>query len=281
MSTPNKYIFLLLSLFVISSLEAQVKFKLSALEDGFTYQVSLIPEASFDPPFNLTSSAQVTIKVPTDGFELSHINSLQAGVIWEMNSLTKAPKEAPEFDYVSFDLKSAGTKLLTYKKGVELPLFQFTNYLECSGTISLMDNANDAFSPPNSRTVNVGNQITILGAKGEAYTANAAENSVACQSNLTNIEEIDGEKLQLKLFPNPAIQYIAIHFNWDKKQEKAQLNLRDLSGKVIQKLDIELLNGKNEQQVDVKNLAQGAYFIELNGHAWKLTSDQFMKIDKL
>jgi len=45
--------------------QAQVKFKMQLLNDGTTYQVSLVPETSYRPPLNMTSTAQVTIKVPT------------------------------------------------------------------------------------------------------------------------------------------------------------------------------------------------------------------------
>ena len=169
---------LLAGLFIIAficNVSAQVQFKLVLLEEGETYQVSMIPEKSWQHPYNITSTAQVTVKVPTNSFEVRDLTSLQVGVEWQDNSRSDAPNEAPAVDYISFGLGTLGTVDFSYEAGVEVPLFQFKNALPCQGSVSLMDNSEDPFMAPNSRRANVGNSITIFGARGEAYKGNVAQ----------------------------------------------------------------------------------------------------------
>ena len=157
MNTLKNTLLICMLLSISNGVLAQVKFKLMLLEDGKTYQVSLIPEVTFRAPLNATSTGQVTLKAPTKGLAVDKLYNLQNEVIWEPNSLTESPSESPEFDYVSFGLVTQGTKNIQYEAGVEIPLFAFTNFLECQGEITLIDNLTDPFSPPNSKNVNVGN----------------------------------------------------------------------------------------------------------------------------
>ncbi len=262
----------------VNFIQAQVKFKLTQLADGKTYQVSLIPEVTFQSPLNTTSTAQVTLKAPTRGLEVDQIFNLQPDVVWEPNSLTEQPAESPDYDYVSFGLVSQGTKNIVYEAGVEVPLFAFTNFLECQGEISLIDNLNDPFSPPNSKLVNVGNQITILGAQGDAYEGNVTESSVVCGANLTDVENIDHTIINLNLFPNPAQDYISLDFNWDRKSETIDLTVLSLNGKVVAEKELTIHTGKNQAKIDLQHLAQGNYFVQVNGEDWKIISDQFIKM---
>lgn len=258
----------------------QVKFKLTLLADGKTYQVSMVPEVSFQSPLNVTSTAQVTLKAPTRGLEVDQIFNLQDGVEWEPNSMTERPEESPESDYLSFGLVTQGTDKIVYEAGVEVPLFAFTNFLECQGKIALMDNSNDPFAIPNSRQVNIGNQITVLGAQGDAYIGNATESEVSCGDNLTAIEDIDPTKVNLSLFPNPAIDYVIVSFSWDRKVAPIKLKLLDVNGKLVQEKSIEINKGNNQTKIDIQSLAQGNYFIELVGENWKISADQFVKLSQ-
>lgn len=278
MNTIKNIFPICLMLLVTTCLNAQVKFKLSLLEDGKTYQVSLIPEVTFKSPLNLTSTGQVTLKAPAKGLAVDQLFNLQDEVIWEPNSLTESPTESPEFDYVSFGLVSQGTKKITYEAGVEVPLFAFTNFLECQGAITLIDNLTDPFAPPNSKNVNVGNQLTILGAQGDAYTGNTADNSVPCIGNLTSLENIKLDKINLILFPNPSIDYLSANFDWSRKGEVAKLTILGMNGKTILEQELTIQKGYNQFQVDVQKLAQGNYFMEVTGSDWKITSEQFVKM---
>ena len=262
------------------SVQAQVKFKMQLLNDGVSYQVSLVPEISYRPPMNMTSTAQVTIKVPTGSFEITNIKNLQPNVEWEANSFTEAPAESSDFDYLSFGLASNGTEFLRYEEGLELPLFTFENGLECSGEIGLMDNSTDPFMPPNTAQKNVGNQITIAGADGDAYNGNLIKTSIPCGNFSTSVEEIDRSLVNFKLFPNPTTDFIQVSLNWNRPQEAATLSIFDLQGKEVFTKAVNINNGDNLQTIELNHLSPGNYLMEVSGTDWTLNSEQFMKLDK-
>lgn len=262
----------------VSVLQGQVKFQLTLLEDGQTYQVDMISEATIAPPFNVISTAQITLKTTTGSFEVNQFFNVQPEVIWEPNSKTVSPEEAPDFDYISFGLISQGTNKLLFEAGEKIPLFQFTNFLDCSGgVVSLVNNQEDPFFPPNSEQVNIGNHITILGAMGDAYMDNTTNDEVPCGGNLTNLETISLNDINAILSPNPAQNHIFLSFDWNRQTENSQLQVIDLSGKVVKKEQIKILTGKNFQSIDISALATGTYFIALFGQEWKLDTDKFVK----
>ncbi len=273
---------LLTNLFVLATIymtTAQVQFKLTMLEDGETYQVSLIPEKSWKHPHNITSTAQVTIKVPTNSFEVENLTSLQLGVEWQDNSRSDSPAEAPDVDYISFGLASLGTVDFNYEAGVEMPLFQFKNALPCQGKVSLMDNAADAFIAPNSRSANVGNSITIFGARGEAYLGNVKDfTEIPCLGNFsTSIEKEEIIAEALKVYPNPAINEVFVDMSWTQGTTKGALVIMDATGKEVKRQTVTLNDGFNKTQLPVETLNFGIYSIEFQFDGKSLTIDRFVK----
>ena len=268
-----------LILLAVGPLSAQVQFKIALLEDGKTYQVSMVSEKTFDNPMNLTSTAQITIKAPTSGLNIDQFYNLQEGVVWEPSSLNEAPTEAPNADYHSFSLVSQGTNRLSYVAGQEVPLFAFTNKNDCQGSLRLMSNALDPFLPPNSRQANVGNQITVLGAQGDAYIGNVLDGSVPCDQT-TSIEQISQLEVDLSFFPNPVQEQLTVRLNWERPSESVEIVVRHLNGAVLLEQTGELVRGGNVQRVDVRNLAAGSYLLEMRGKDWQLTSEAFLKLGK-
>ncbi|MEK7255235.1 MAG: Ig-like domain-containing protein, partial [Bacteroidota bacterium] len=156
------WIFCTALIFSALHLQGQVKFKVELLPDGITYRVSMLPEVTWNPPLNITSTAQITLKVPTGGFGVTSLASQQPGTFWSQNARYNQPFEAPAYDYISFGLTSLGTTGFSYQAGVEVPLFTFVNNGVCTGGVEIMPNG-DPFFPPNSLNANVNNQITTLG----------------------------------------------------------------------------------------------------------------------
>ncbi|MFK7933276.1 MAG: hypothetical protein AB8G22_07190, partial [Saprospiraceae bacterium] len=141
-------------------------FRIELLPDNITYQVVFLPGQTWTVPNNFTSTAQVTVRVPTGGFTATNIESLVPNTRWLNNSRFDAPSESPDVDYISFGLASLGTSAFQYQAGEELPVFTFQNDGDCLGHVELMLNA-DPFFPPNSLNGNVGNQLAVLGATSE------------------------------------------------------------------------------------------------------------------
>ena len=277
---------LLTSIFVLTSFcitTAQIQFKLTMLEDGETYQVSMIPEKSWGHPYNITSTAQVTVKVPTQSFEVDDLKTLQLGVEWQSNSRSDDPVEAPGVDYISFGLGSLGTVDFNYEAGVEMPLFSFKNALPCTGSVVLMDNAEDPFMAPNSRSANVGNSITIFGARGEAYVGNvAAFSEVPCQTEgfTTSIESNEVLTEETKVYPNPAINEVFVDMNWSIGKTEGDLVILDATGREVKRQPVTLDSGFNQVQLQVEQLTFGIYSIEVQFDGQTLAIDRFVKGNK-
>ena len=134
--------------------------------DG-VFTMSILSDTSFSPPFNITSTAQITIRVPTGDFEVANFTNLIDGVVFSSNSRSNAPIEAPDKDYISFGLDTRGTQGIMYTKGEKIPIFTFENAGTCTGLpVLLMDNKTDPFFPPNSLNANVSQQLTVSGMGG-------------------------------------------------------------------------------------------------------------------
>lgn len=164
---------------------AQVNYKIDYLQETQSFQISMVVHKTWAPPQNITATGQVTIKVPSNDFEIYDVQNLQKDIVWDINSRHNAPDEAREFDYISFGLSTTGTKGLKYVAGTEIPLFTFKNAGSCGGEVALINNLRDAFLPPNSRHANIGNQLTVLGAKGDAYTGNTGGPATCVPLNST------------------------------------------------------------------------------------------------
>ncbi len=150
-------------------------------EENGDFMVSLLPDTTWTFPFNIVSTAQITIKVPTGGFEVGEITDLITGVSFFKTGRDNSPIEEPTFDYISFSLGSQGTSRITFQKGEKIGLFSFTNIGICpDGSISLMDNLTDPFFPPNSKQSNAGLQMTVSGFGGPDLPVGIAGASISC-----------------------------------------------------------------------------------------------------
>ena len=174
---------LLISLLFATGVHAQVQFAIKYEHYNSTtdtVKVYLTPSASYTGVFSQTSSAQITLKVPTGMLpaiqnatttpSVTALIRLYNNGIWSPNARVDNPPSQPGFDFISFGLTNAGTQDNDYQNGVEIPLFSFAFKGSCLGLIELIDNANDAFI--NNGTTSPDNAITILGAGGAAYSGN-------------------------------------------------------------------------------------------------------------
>jgi gliding motility-associated-like protein len=185
MTTRLKYLLVSLLLVGWGVSFGQVKFGIELMPDQTTYLVSMQADTTIAPPFNITSSVQITMRTPhgeaPNNFMVGNITNLQPLTAWDDNVHIISPLEAPTWDYISFALISLGTTGFTYEEGVSIPLFSFTNEAAgCVGEIELIDNENDPFLPPNSANANIGHSIVVFGAGLQnAYRGNIDDNESA------------------------------------------------------------------------------------------------------
>lgn len=284
-------LFLLLA-FVFSSfsMNAQFKFKIGFDFDTETYTVSIIPQATYTEPQNITSDGQVTIKAPTNKFIPVEIKSLLEGMVWEANSRVDAPDEAPDLDYISFALQiTGGVAYPEYIEGEEMELFSFKNAYGCQGgtstpsdaIISIINNEEDEFMPPNSANANIGNSLSVLGAgsSGNGYGFAGLYNggSVSCDpANPTSTAEEVGFS-EFRVFPNPVTTEVNVEISWEGEAQEAHLQLVDATGKLILQEAVSIVNGRNNKRLHVGQYPAGSYFLYLVGNEWEVSLDKINK----
>ena len=247
----------------MASVHAQVEFKVERMGETNNFMVYAVSSETYDNPKNLISTAQVTLVAPTRDFQLDKIVNLYPDAKWRVNGRTDAPKENPNQDYIYFGLENLGTGALKFKKGTETPLF-LIQAKTCESSISLMDNKKDPFVFPNSRQINVGNQITILGAGGDAFRGNVKDKQVAnCLK--TSKSTLDPYKIRVSPNITQGGNVKVEFFRNDKDNENAELVIYDAAGRSTLLQKITAKKGYNSVDTDISQFPNGTYFISLRG----------------
>ncbi|TAE54186.1 MAG: DUF1501 domain-containing protein [Bacteroidetes bacterium] len=70
------------------------------------------------------------------------------------------------------------------------------------------------------------------------------------------------EALNLKIFPNPATEYIEVSFQW-KHMQPAHVELMDLRGRVLKSEPLRVFPGDNGIRLEVADLSAGTYLIQV------------------
>lgn len=173
----------LLILFLNTSIFAQINFTIEQQEDGVTYVVKLKPEKSFPSPMNITNTAQISLVVPTGGFQPGNIQNFKGN--WQNNNNIVSPDTNPKKDYLIFNLVGH-IKDLDYVEGEEVPIFSFQNTGKDTGMPRFVGkNDTNLFK---SKKLNIGNQISVLGAGFvNAYSGSYAEEEEGPEEEDTHI----------------------------------------------------------------------------------------------
>jgi len=273
----------LIGLLSYTPLIAQVQFILDLDLDTRVYTVSMLPEVTWAPPYNNTATAQITMKAPTGLFELAEFKSLTPYVEWNMNARVNGPQEASNTDYLSFTLVTGGLEPLAYEAGVPTKLFCFTNAIDCTGEVSLINNDTDPFLPPNSRSINVGNSIAVHGARGEAYTGNVSDKAFECDYGLDNINATPAIPASIEAFvniyPNPTTSIVNIDFSWDRSIGEKQILIYNNVGSLVQFSKEEITLGENNISMDVSKLTNGIYNILIVEKGDRMSLGKIMKVN--
>jgi hypothetical protein len=272
-----KNIFFALLCFGATQVEAQVKFKLQLLQDEKTYQVSIIPETTWAAPFNITSTAQVTLVMPEGSFEPKNVKSLQPGADFAFNSIANTPTDNATADYYSVGLSSLGTQKIAYKAGQEIPLFTFQNALPCSGSIALLDHKSDVFYKNPKKKANIGNYLSVYGAAGDAYQGNIGTGVVPCAD--ARSVETGFQVSEIGITPNPFttdLQFSAIYSVTDVA---AVVEVVDALGVLAYTHAFEATAGRNTFQMPLADLSTGMYTVTVKSSERILYTTKLVKVD--
>ena len=139
-------------------------------------------------------------------------------------------------------------------------------------------NSNDPFKTPNSKRANVGNSITVFGAKGEAYQENFSSKVIPCHTevSLSGTKTIPVE-MKPTVYPNPAINQVFVEMQWLQAATEGEMVILDMNGREVSKQTVNLKKGNNKMDLDVKNLPSGLFSIELKYQDQILVLDRFVK----
>lgn len=273
--------------------EAQVQFHLDLDADTKIYTVSMLPQVTWEAPYNRTATAQITVKTPTGLFELQEFISLTPNVEWTMNARVDSPDEAPDYDYLSFTLITSGLEPMDFVAGKPTKLFCFKNASTCSGQVSLVNNKTDNFAPPNSRNINIGNSIGVHGARGEAYIGNVSDKAFACDFGITKLvitdtkeeEVIEEEEIIVEtieaytdIFPNPTNQELNVKFSWNKTVGDKRVALYSNIGELVQIHKERVILGDNHFKFDVSTLPSGLYNLFLMEEGEQISLGKVLKV---
>ena len=285
---------LIITMIISQTLTAQVKFLLDYNARTDEYTVSMMPERTWTSPNNLTATGQVTLKATTGQFFVKEVKSLTPNSTWIPSGRVNTPMESPKHDYIFFRLITEGLAELTYKAFTPTKLFSFTLESNCAREVSLVSNYEDAFLPPNSRSINIGNSIGAFGAFGEAYMGNISDIPIMCPyaASLPNVTDSEGENnnaaslltkeeillVNKVLYPNPTINEVNIKLNWLGTNGKKTILAYNNAGELVRFFNQDLQNGSNEFTMDISELTNGVYNFILVEEGKNLTLGQVIKV---
>jgi hypothetical protein len=158
------------------------------------------------------------------------------------------------------------------------------DYLEYFETIQIMNDSNWIAAQLDSVSIDLLYDIMdhgypLIGGYARNLLINAGQfdYSETChlpvldqtQSYIINDPETEAEKKKcyLKVFPNPAWDYVIIEFNTEEFDSQGLIVMTDITGRIIQSLEVH--NGHNQVIIEVGNLSKGVYNLTLfvNGNA--------------
>ena len=79
-----------------------------------------------------------------------------------------------------------------------------------------------------------------------------------------------------KIYPNPASDAVTLKFD-SNEGLNAQIVVSDLMGRSIVSKNVEILRGVNEQNLNISNLPNGIYFVQLRSQNRILFTEKVIK----
>ena len=287
----NALIILIIS---TATLPAQVRFLLDYNANTDEYTVSMMPERTWHAPKNKTATGQVTLKATTGQFFVEDIKSYITDTEWVPSGRVNSPDESPNYDYIFFGLRTQGLIEMPYQAFKLTKLFTFTLEANCAREVMLVSNTEDAFLPPNSRSVNIGNSLGALGANGEAYIGNVNDLPIFCpyadppkRVEIIAVEDptvvpttkpiikLIGKKL---LYPNPTINEVNVQVTWNGKNGEKDILVYNEAGELVRLFQQNLASGSNTFTLDVSKLGNGIYDLLLVDQEQNLSLGKVIKV---
>ncbi|MEO1259996.1 MAG: T9SS type A sorting domain-containing protein [Bacteroidota bacterium] len=264
---------------------AQLKFNVKATPDAYTYGVYVkICDATVPSNNTIAGTGQVTVVLPL-GNNTSDLVSV--GGVWQESGSVSGPDESPSKNYFSYGFLADSPKI-EFEAGKESLLFTFK--VEGGAVPVLIENDTDPFAVfPNSMNSNPGNEMSVLDVGSQPvgyyyYSGNYTDDDLeSCNTeddteeptdNPTSTSEENADGAYFNLSPNPTSAWINVEFNEGLAYENGTVQLTTVHGV---KLDERDSGGQTKIGMNVSNLPNGLYFINLESDGQVVQRERFMK----
>jgi len=81
--------------------------------------------------------------------------------------------------------------------------------------------------------------------------------------DITSVENVETDKLNVSVYPNPVVDQVWVAFNLDASEE-IRIDLMNANGQIVQTKYTQGVNGENKVELNLSNFAQGVYYVRLN-----------------
>ncbi len=111
---------------------------------------------------------------------------------------------------------------------------------------------------------NTAKSITLEPGEYHVYLDKVVDSGI-----ISGIEDINSQIENFKLFPNPANQFVNVEINLNKST-KSNIQIFDLSSKMVYNQEQHISKGTNNINVDISNLTSGLYHIVIQGEEFRI-----------
>lgn len=255
------------------SAEAQVKYKVSRSEELGSYTVSMVPEKSLQSRESIVGTMQVTLKVKSDErFNLGKLTSHNMDAEWENGAILRSPDDGKGYDYISFNLRSMGSRAFTFKEGEEVKLFTIENSGSPEAVVELIENDDEL---ANSNKINIKNHISVLGfGRRNAYSGNTKGDAY---------EELARKVTIQKIYPNPTPNE-EVTIEWknllEEQDGEIMVVVTEPSGREVMRKPAKMSLGQQSLIIKVQDLEEGSYLVGLMKDGVKFGKMQKLHVQK-
>jgi PKD repeat protein len=179
------------------------------------------------------------------------------------------------------DSASVSGQIFVYPTPVANFQMYVLNPLTGSDTVQFADNSLFAdswiwnFGDPASGSNNTStlqNPLHVFSANSTYEITLTVSNANGCTSTISNstsvnvgLSEEQPNRFNVQLFPNPAHETLTIVFETDRSEVRS-LSITDVTGRQVSSSTVSAVIGMNRFSIPIKALADGAYFLRLEGN---------------
>jgi hypothetical protein len=224
-----------------------------------------------------TQSQLTTTAAPcTDNYETNNTNK-QAKSIGYPSNITASIGSGTDVDWFKFTTTTSATKIRITLSNLpaDYDVYLYDKSLREVGR-SVQTGTTSELVIYNGTATRATYYIKVQGANSSSFSASSCYSMMleassvnftpsfndVTQSNITSPQVME-ETSKWKMYPNPARGIVNISFS-SSERTKGQLQIIDMSGKILQNKTVDIITGSNFYSLDLKQYVRGIYMIRLS-----------------